>query len=322
MEYFLLSINVLMPIITLICIGYFLKKKGIVDETFSNKSSALVFKLALPVLLFHTISNAEIDFNIGSEIWRFLGLAFLFSMITYVVGFLIAQKSSWDNRTKGAFVQGVYRGNFVVVGYPILEGIFGQSVLLGMSLVSILVIPLYNVLAVITLTYFDQGKDGSEIKTVKADKILAEIFKNPLILGLVAGVIVNYMNFNIPVFVNNSLQLIKGMATPLVLINIGSLFSFDISTENRKPLFWAVALKTLITPFIFTFIAVIMGFRGPLLGIVLMLMVSPSPSSAFVMAKVMNSNEKLAAECIIIGTITSLTATFIGITTMKYLALI
>ena len=59
METFLFALNAIMPIILLIFLGYFLKKKNFLDEVWFKKGNKLVFKVCLPVLLFTNVYNIE-----------------------------------------------------------------------------------------------------------------------------------------------------------------------------------------------------------------------------------------------------------------------
>lgn len=316
MEYFIVSINVLIPIIVLIAVGYVLKKLNIADEHFVKKSSDIVFKLALPVALFYSTVNSDVDFNISKDTWIFIITVCIFYLSAYFIGLLIANKSNWDNKTKGAFIQGVYRSNYIVIGYPILLSFFGDSVVLRMSLLAVFTIPISNILAVLTFTIFDPDKKGINVK-----EIIVAIIKNPLIIGIVSGFIFKYFNIYIPTFVNDSLGMIKGIAIPLALINIGTLFSLNIDLKQRRPLIISVFLRTVFIPLLFTSLAVLLGYRDYSLVIIFALFATPSATTSSIMAKAMNSNDSLAASIIVASTSVSFVTIFAGIMIMKYYSL-
>ncbi|SHJ21340.1 hypothetical protein SAMN02745751_02012 [Dethiosulfatibacter aminovorans DSM 17477] len=316
MEYFILSTNVLFPVLVMIVIGYILKKTGLADEDFVSKSSTLVFKVALPAAMFYNTVNSKTEFNFDMDTWEFLIVTCGCLLATFFAAFYIAKKSKWDSKTKGAFVQGAYRSNYVIIGYVIIENLFGDIAMLKMSLLAVFVIPLYNILAVVILTIYNPNN-----KEINIGGIIGNIARNPLIIGIMTGFIFKTMNIPIPVFANNTLSLLKGIATPLALINIGSMFSVNIDIGYRKPMLTAVAIKTILKPLLFTALAVALGFRDHTLGVMFIVFATPTAASSFIMAKAMNSNETLASNIVVISTTISFITIFTGISVLKYLGL-
>ena len=84
----------------------------------------------------------------------------------------------------------------------------------------------------------------------------------------------------------------------------------------------SIIIKSFIIPLVAVLVGVYLGFRGPLLGIIFMALVSPAPPSSFVMAKMLNSDEGLAANIVVASTIASAIIIFIGITLMKSFSII
>lgn len=316
MEYFILSINVLFPVLAMILIGYILKKTGLADDDFVSKSSTIVFKLALPAAMFYSTVNSKAEFSFDFDTWKFITVTCSCLLVTFFTAFHIARRSKWDNRTKGAFVQGAYRSNYVIIGYVIIENLFGDIAMLRMSLLAVFVIPLFNILAVVILTIYDPNN-----KEINIGGIIKNIVKNPLIIGILSGFIFKSMSIEIPVFTNNTLSLLKGIATPLALINIGSMFSVNIDIGCRKPMLMAVVIKTILKPLVFTTLAVILGFRDHTLGVMFIVFATPTAASSFIMAKAMNSNDTLASNIVVISTTLSFITIFTGISVLKYLGL-
>ncbi len=314
MEYLIISFQALAPLIIMVLIGYILRKANIADESFNQKSSTILFKLAFPVMLFYNITNADVEFVFDWNTWRFIILACSIVLASYFIAFLIAEKNNWDNKTKGAFVQGAYRGNYIIIGFAILENLFGNEVSVGMSLITAFIVPLFNALAVINFTYYEPEYDK-----INYWEMVRGTIKNPLIISILLALLFNYLDIKVPVTVNNTLFMIRGIAVPLALINIGSMFSLRTNVDERKPLFLAVLFKVVLFPLIFTIAAILFGYRGPSLGILFVLLASPTATVSFIMAKAMNSNDTLAAAIIVFSTAASFLTIFIGISLLKAL---
>ena len=81
----------------------------------------------------------------------------------------------------GEFVQASYRGSAAVLGVAFIQNIYGTS---GMAPLMILAtVPLYNVAAVIILSFTAPGQSGFSKQQLM--KSLKGIAKNPIILGIV-----------------------------------------------------------------------------------------------------------------------------------------
>ncbi|HAE43274.1 MAG TPA: hypothetical protein DCG34_10230 [Clostridiales bacterium] len=314
MEYLIISFQALLPLIIMVLIGYVLKKANVVDSSFNQKSSTILFNLAFPVMLFYNITNADVEFVFDWATWRFILFACAIVLISYLLAFLIAEKNNWDNRTKGAFVQGAYRGNYIIIGFAILENLFGNEVSVGMSLITAFIVPLFNTLAVINFTYYEPEYDK-----INYLEMIKGTIRNPLIIGILVALLFNYLNIKVPVTVNDTLFMIKGIAVPMALINIGSMFSLRTDLNERKPLVLAVLFKVVLFPLMFTIIAILFGFRGPSLGILFVLLASPTATVSFIMAKAMHSNDTLAAAIIVFSTAASFFTIFIGVSLLNAL---
>jgi len=151
---------------------------------------------------------------------------------------------------------------------------------------------------------------------------MLEVIKNPLIISIVLGMGFKSLHLALPNFLDSSLRSIAGLATPLALINIGAMFGNSLEFKNKLPLFLATAIKTFISPLIFTVVAVLMGFRGYALGIIFVLLTAPTATVSFIMAKAMNSNDSLSANIVILTTVSSFLSIFLGISALSYFSLI
>ena len=54
-------------------------------------------------------------------------------------------------------IQAVYRSNFVLFAMPLTESVFGQSGLAAASVMVAIIVPFYNVTAVVILEHFRGG---------------------------------------------------------------------------------------------------------------------------------------------------------------------
>jgi len=66
LSYFIYSINVVLPVFILAVFGYLLKRAGFLTESFLDVGEKLVFKAALPVMLFKEVAASS--FSVSEDI--------------------------------------------------------------------------------------------------------------------------------------------------------------------------------------------------------------------------------------------------------------
>ncbi len=86
--------------------------------------------------------------------------------------------------------------------------------------------------------------------------------QNPIILGILAGLIVGLLGIEFPTIINKTVNSVAQMATPLALITIGAGFEGRKALAKIKPTIAASLIKLVIQPLIFLPVAVWMGFGG------------------------------------------------------------
>ena len=317
MENLVTNFNILIPMVILVVLGKVLIKSNFISRTYVDISSKLVFRITLPVTLFISTSRIDLDSGIDKSTNNLIVYGSLVMLLSFLVAAIVSRYLDIDDKTRGAFIQGTCRSNFAVVGYPILLSIFGDEVVLPMALFTIFLIGITNGVSVIVLTVYGSSNGNFKMRTLTKNILL-----NPLIDSLIIGFVFSCFSIKLPTFISSTLSQVSGLTTPLALINIGAIFSLSLETEKIKPLVTSVIIKSVIMPLAAVLAGVYLGFRGPLLGIIFIALVSPAPPSSFVMAKMMDSDENLAANIVVASTIASAIVIFIGITVIQSFSLI
>lgn len=292
----LYCLNAVIPIFAVIFLGYVLKRKQFLPETFGTSLDRLSFRILLPLLLFRDISAGGIR-----EL--FDGKFVLYCALTTAVAFLViwafAARLLKDKAMVGAFTQGAFRSSQAVLGVAFAQNLYGDSGY--MPLLIIATVPLYNVLAVILLTV--TGPKASPFHML--ERTLASILTNPLIWGIVIGIPFSLFEWQLPTALSSTINMLAACATPLALMSIG--ISFDGMQAIRKvgPTVWATAIKLLILPAVFLPIACALGFRAQAIVSLLVLYGAPTTVTSYVMAKNMGGDAVLASSIVMLSTAAS-----------------
>lgn len=312
MENFILSFNVVTPLFIIMSLGYYLKYIKLLDKHTLNVMNSVCFKVFLPILLFFNIYQSDVknSFNINLITFSVSSIVILFIVLCFLI-----PKIEKDNKKRGVMIQGIFRSNFVIFGMPIATSIYGEGNIGTTALLIAVIVPLFNLLSVISLELFRDGE-------INLKKILKGIITNPLIIVSAIGILFVTLNITLPKFIEKSVSDIAKIATPLSLILLGGSFSFSHIKEYLNHTIIIVFNKLIFVPLIFIPIAIKLGFRGIELLTILLIFAAPVAVSTFQMSKQMDGDSILAEQSIVFTCLFCIPTVFLWILTLKQLSLI
>ena len=297
MENLIFSLNATIPIFLMMLLGMLFRKLGWMDEVFAAKMNKFVFLVPLPVLLFEQL--ATVDF---SEVWdiKFILFCFVVTAISITISTLISLL--WKDRSiKGEFIQATYRSSAALLGIAFIQNIYGTA---GMAPLMIIgSVPLYNVMAVVVLSFFKPGNNSFDKELVK--KTLKGIVTNPIIIGIVVGFVWSALKLPMPLILHKTVSSIGATATPMGLMSMGATFEMKKATSKMKPTLVAVFMKLIGFCAIFLPMAAMLGFRNEQLIAILVMLGSATTVSCFVMARNMGHEGTLSSGVIMMTTLLS-----------------
>ena len=297
MENFIYSVDATFPIFLVMVIGYILKQIGMLNDNFVTVANRFNFKVTLPFMLFRDISGVDIRavFDIRYVLFCALVSTACFWIIWGGVKLFLK-----DQSMRGAFVQASFRSSAAVMGLAFIQNMYGSSAMGPLMIVS--AVPLYNIFSVIVLT-FEGAHSGEVDPKQKIKAACINIAKNPIILGILAGLIAGLLGIDFPVIVDKTVNSVAQMATPLALITIGAGFEGRKALAKIRPTIVASMIKLVIQPLIFLPVAAWMGFRGEQMIAILIMLASPTTPSCYIMAKNMDNDGVLTASVIVMTTL-------------------
>ena len=316
-ENLIFSLNATMPVFLMMVLGYVLHRKTpLLNDAFASYLNTFVFKLALPVQLFKSLSQE--DFH---KVWDGGMVLFCFGVSLASILLLLGLSAFLRDRSlRAEFVQAGYRGSQALLGVALLQNIYGSSATGGpLALVLIGAVPLYNVAAVLLLTLLAPG-GHLDRKTV--GKALRGIITNPIILGIAAGLVWSLLRFPQPVILQRAVSSLAATATPLGLMALGASMDPKKAAGCWKPTLVASLFKLVLFVALFLPLAVKMGYRGETLAALLIMLGSPATVSGFSMARSMGHEGVLSASAVMLTTVCSAFTFTVWLYLLKTLALI
>ena len=276
MENLIFSLNATVPIFLMMVLGMIFRKIGWMDIEFAEEMNKFVFLVPLPVLLFSDL--ATVDFE---EVWNIRFVIFCF-IVTFISIAIVAGISFlWKDKTiQGEFIQSSYRSS---------------AALLGIAFI--------HVMAVVVLSFFQPERKALDREVWK--KTLKGIMTNPIIIGIVAGLIWSALRIPMPLILNKAVSSIGAVATPMGLMAMGAAFDFKKAMGKVKPAVTAAFIKLIGFVAIFLPLAAYLGFRREELIAILVMLGSATTVSSFVMAKNMGHEGVLSSSVVMLTTLFS-----------------
>ncbi len=291
---FVFSINTALPIFLVMLVGYGLKKGRVIDDAFVKKANILVFYVALPIKLFYDVSQTDFLEAFDRQLLSFLIVA---TMAGIVLSWLVGKATTQNDAQLGAFIHGSFRGNFIYIGFSLIENITG-SLHPKVPIIAAVMVPLYNIIGVLILSYTATASNTGD----RVRKTVWSIFRNPMVLSIGAGIIASLLSLRIPVFMARTMGYFSALTVPLALIAIGASFVISQSLQSIKPSLAASMLKLVILPLAAVMAAFYWGFRGEDLILVYILFGVPTATTSYIMTVALKGDSEMAANIIMITT--------------------
>ena len=301
----LFALNAVLPIVLLIALGYVLKGLKLFTEEFLSVGNKLCFTVLLPTVLFDSVYDIESLSDVDASL-----VAYCVGSIiaAFLLGLIVVKLFVPERDQKGVVLQCTFRSNYAMIGLPLAELLYGAEGKAIASLMAAFIIPTLNILAVIALTAFikgDENEDGGFLKNLV--RTLSGIIKNPLIIGVVAGIFersgITFRLSDIEVL-SKTVSFVAAATTPFALMVLGGQFALKHFAVYKKQIVIATFFRMVVVPALFVTIAVLLfGFKGAKIVTVVAIFGSPIATASAIMAREMHSDADLAGALVVSTTV-------------------
>jgi len=296
-------LNSLMPVFLIIVLGKALTQTHFFSKDLAKSINLLTYWVALPALLIDKISSAVIE---STAVWNITAVLIIGTLAGFAIGYLVAWMLRLPRRAIGAFVQGCGRANNAFIGLPVILYALANHSAQIESLATVALAPaiiFYNVSSVVILLLHGEKNH----KGLRAAKMFAkQLLFNPILLGCVIGLLINYAGWTNPVMLQRTLNALGQAALPLALLCIGSSLSFEGLRSAALPSFAASVIKVFLLPLLGWFLCRAWGMPTIEMKITLIYLACPTAVATYVMTEILGSDEKLAGRIIVLSTLLSL----------------
>lgn len=312
-----LSFNVVFPLFVYMFIGILARKAGYLDAEVCSRMNEFNFKVLFGVNMFRNVFTAKDAFSADSL--KFPLISVIYALAVFLLLYF-AVPVFWKEKPRAScIIQGGYRGNSMLFAIPVVEAICGADDSALASMCVSIVVPVYNILAVVL---FETMRD----RKVQVWPLIKSIFRNPLIIGAIAGAAASVLSevtgIGIPKAVMTPISVLSSMNSPLSLILLGAGLNFTSFRSNMKDLLFVCFIKLVAVPAGVIALCMAMGIESTAFVSLFAIFCVPTAVSSYPMAEQMGGDGPFAAEVIAATSLLSLFTVFIWITLLQNIGLI
>jgi predicted permease len=260
-------IEVIFPVFAIALLGYILTYKAVFGIRDIEGISRFVFTLAIPVMLFNSMAKIDLPKQLN---WAFLLSYYLVAVLIFGFGMWASKRLfNYSPQEQSVFGMGSSYSNALLIGLPLISTGLGDDALLPVFML----ISIHSAVLFFLTTLFAERNvgDGRSILAIIRQTI-TRLASNPIIIGLVLGMLVNFFSIPIPKPINTTIEIISKAALPCALFVLGaSLSAYKLAGHFREA--WTIiALKLILQPLLVALLAFVIFQVDPLWAAVAVMM--------------------------------------------------
>jgi predicted permease len=294
----MIVIDNLFPVFALLLFGHLLKRAGFTHDAFLDTADKLIYFIFFPALLFWKIGSAASD-HIGDPGLYKAAICGVISI--YILSTLYIKVFKVDAFQAGSFSQSCYRFN-TYIGMAVVISALGEDGARQFSFLIGLIIPLINILAVSTLSWFAKDKVTLQQRMSMTTKAL---FTNPLIIACLAGIVYWRMIGGFPVFIDNTFRLASFVTLPLALLSIGGALTLSGMKNHFALSLVACVFKLIVLPLAGYLLLNIFDAGGISFKVGMIYFALPTSTALYILSAQLSSDTQLASTAIALSTLFS-----------------
>lgn len=311
MENLMISANAVLPMCLIMALGYGTRRLGWIRREEIFAINKIAFRIFLPCLLYYNVYCSDLSGSFDPLLMAYAvgGVLLTFGLS---LGYTLLTEKLPERR--GVMIQGMFRSNYVIMGIPVATALLGSDQLGTVSILIAVVVPLFNMLAVVVLEVFRGQKP-------KPLHILGQIVKNPLVIASALGILTLAAGIRLPHILEQTIQNVSAIASPLQLFLLGAFFQFSGLKTYRRELVTVSAAKLIISPGLFLGLGALLGFRGVAFVSLIGIFASPTAVNSFTMAQQMGGDAELAGDIVVVTSAVSMLTMFLWVFLFKSLGM-
>lgn len=298
------------PVFILIGIGYLVARFGILPMSTGEALGQFVFVIAIPVLIFRTLSTVDLAGETPWALWAtYFGGVFTTWMLS---AFMIRKFFKRDARACAIAGTSSSFANTVMVGLPLVSAVYGDHGMTPLLLILSIHLPFMTILiAVIMERAAEVDGVGEAVSLPQIIKnVLKSLATNPIIIGLICSVIWRMTGLPVTGILKDVLDRIAATALPVALLSLGmSMVAYGIR-GNLIPGILLSFMKIAFMPAIIFCLGALVFHLPPLwTAVATMTAACPTGVNAYIFANKYGTGHAMSSNSITLTTLIAVITT-------------
>lgn len=285
---------VILPVFGIVAVGFLSAKARLISDKASDGLAEYVFGLAVPILIFKTLSESKMP---EAQPWGYWIAYFAAAFMVFAIAMVMARTVFHRGHTE-AVIHGFAAGqaNTVFMGVPLILKAYGEEGAVPLFLLIAVHLPIMLVAA----TLLVEGNAGFSLRTLK--RLLRTLALNPILVGIYAGALGRIFGIETSGVPKQILDLIAASASPCALISLGlALNRYGMSGDFTASASIS-ALKLLVHPALVFVLVQFLPMPPVWAGVAVLFAAMPCGINAYLLAQRYGAGVKTSSSAVSLST--------------------
>ena len=236
-------LDVIVPVFVVIGFGYLAVWRGFFSN--SNVEGLMKFtqNFAIPCLLFNAIAEIDLQSTFQVDLLAAFYSGAFISFLAGVLGGRYIFAREWEDCVAIGFC--CLFSNSLLLGLAITERAYGPEVLATNFVIVALHAPFCYGVGIFAM---EIARNRSQNLSIIFKNVATAMFRNALVLGIIAGFVFNFYNLSLPKPMDDAVDMIVLVALPTALFGMGGVLYQYRPAGDVGPIIMVVIISLLIHP--------------------------------------------------------------------------
>ena len=236
-------LDVIVPVFVVIGFGYLAVWRGFFSN--SNVEGLMKFtqNFAIPCLLFNAIAEIDLQSTFQVDLLAAFYSGAFISFLAGVLGGRYIFAREWEDCVAIGFC--CLFSNSLLLGLAITERAYGPEVLATNFVIVALHAPFCYGVGIFAM---EIARNRSQKPSIIFKNVATAMFRNALVLGIIAGFVFNFYNLSLPKPMDDAVDMIVLVALPTALFGMGGVLYQYRPAGDVGPIIMVVIISLLIHP--------------------------------------------------------------------------
>jgi len=294
-------LDVIVPVFVVIGFGYLAVWRGFFSNSDVEGLMKFTQNFAIPCLLFNAIAEIDLQSTFQVDLLAAFYSGALISFLAGVLGsrFLFARE--WEDCVAIGFC--CLFSNSLMLGLAITERAYGPEVLATNFVIVALHAPFCYGVGIFAM---EIARNRNQKPSIIFKNVAIAIFRNALVLGIIAGFVFNFYNLSLPKPVDDAVDMIVLVALPTALFGMGGVLYQYRPAGDIGPIIMVSIISLLVHPvLVWTFGRAVALDQNAFRSAVVTSAMAPG-INGFVFANMYGHGRRVAASVVLICTAASI----------------